>query len=489
MSDTRLLQPSAASILQSMRDIGYTLDTAVADIIDNSIAASADKIELIFLENPTPHFLVIDNGSGMYDEELYDALRFATKSPITARADEDLGRFGLGLKTASFSQARRLTVISSRDGKTSAARWDLDYVVEQDQWLLEILDPQDINLDKVYLDKIKAHGTIVMWENLDRVLSGDKDTFSPRQVAGLLGKLREHLELVFHKFLEGKASGKKISILLNNIELQPFDPFCSQNSFTQTQAQEKTIVNDSIVTIQAFILPHFSKMDRSDYEIFKKRSDFLNNQGAYVYRNHRLMVWGDWFRLIPKSEATKYARVQINFDKKIDDLWAIDIKKSKATPPLAVLERLKQVIGRISEASVRLSSRRINKALETNEVPWSRFSGEFISYRINRNFPIYQKFKASLTEEQRSNFNTLLEILESSLPVQSIYADMTSNPKQISLHENYNLEEMQEKFIAFADFMEARQMDKHNFKQAALACGLFEKYSNNLEEWLEAYYA
>ena len=128
--------------------------------------------------------MVIDNGSGIYDEELYDALRFATKSPIAARADEDLGRFGLGLKTASFSQARRLTVISSRDGKTSAARWDLDYVVEQDQWLLEILDPQDINLDKVYLDKIKAHGTIVMWENLDRILSGDKDTFPHAKLPG-----------------------------------------------------------------------------------------------------------------------------------------------------------------------------------------------------------------------------------------------------------------------------------------------------------------
>lgn len=152
MSDTRLLQPSAASILQSMRDIGYTLDTAVADIIDNSIAASSDKIELIFLENPTPRFLIIDNGTGMEAEELCDALRFATKSPITSRSEEDLGRFGLGLKTASFSQARRLTVISSKDGKIAAARWDLDYVVEQDQWLLEILDPQDINLDKVYLE-------------------------------------------------------------------------------------------------------------------------------------------------------------------------------------------------------------------------------------------------------------------------------------------------------------------------------------------------
>lgn len=122
-------------------------------------------------------------------------------------------------------------------------------------------------------------------------------------------------------------------------------------------------------------------------------------------------------------------------------------------------------------------------------MPWNRFSGEYINYRINRNFPVYQKFKNSLSEEQRKNFNTLLEILESSLPVQSIYADMTSNPKQISLHENYDLEGMQEKFIAFADFMEAKQMQKHSFKQAALACGLFEKYSNNLEEWLEAYYA
>lgn len=481
--------PSAASILQSMRDIGYTLDTAVADIIDNSIAAAATQIDLIFTVKPNPQFLIIDNGQGMTADELYEALRFAAKSPTEIRSEDDLGRFGLGLKTASFSQARKLSVISSKNGQVCAAQWDLDYVIENDQWLLKIIDPTELQLDTVYLEKLASHGTIVVWDNIDRIEFTNDEVDTHRYLAHLLTKLRDHLGLVFHKFLEGNTKTGKIKITLNNHEIQPFNPFCLSNKFTQMIGSEKVSINDSEVRIQAYALPHFTNMSPQEYETLKKRSDLLNCQGAYVYRNDRLMVWGDWFRIIPKSENTKYARVEINFDKAIDHLWTIDIKKSKATPPYAVLQRLKQIVGKISGTSVRMSTKRVSKSLETNESLWNRFSGDSISYRINPNFPLYQNLLNSMPVEQRKHLEVLIEIIESSLPVQSIYSDMAVNPKQMVMHNEYDKKKMQEKFMNFAEFMEAKNLNKAVLKEAAMSCGLFSQYLKNLDQWVEEYYA
>lgn len=488
MKDTRLLQPSAASILQSMRDIGYTLDTAVADIIDNSIAAAATQIDLIFTVEPAPRFLIVDNGQGMTTDELYQALRFAAKSPAEIRSEDDLGRFGLGLKTASFSQARRLTVISSKNEQVCAAQWDLDYVIENDQWLLKIIDPTEFQLDVTYLEKIACHGTIVVWDYIDRI-EFTTDVDSNRYFAHLLAKLRDHLGLVFHKFIEGNTKIGQIKISLNNHEIQPFNPFCLSNKFTQVIGTEKVSIHDSEVKIQAYVLPHFTNMASQEYEILKKRSDLLNYQGVYVYRNDRLMVWGDWFRIIPKSENTKYARIEINFDKAIDHLWTIDIKKSKATPPFAVLQRLKQIVGKISNISVRMSTRRVSKSLETNQSPWSRYSGNSINYRVNTEFPLYKTLLNTMSTEQHKHFQTFIEIIESSLPVQSIYSDMAVNPKQVVIYDEADKKKIQEKFINFAEFMQAKNMNKVLFKEAAVSCGLFNQYLKNLDQWVEEYYA
>lgn len=488
MKDTIMLQPSAASILQSMRDIGYTLDTAVADIIDNSIAAAATKIDLVFTVEPVPRFLIIDNGQGMAADELYQALRFAAKSSTEIRSEDDLGRFGLGLKTASFSQARKLTVISSKNEQVCAAQWDLDYVIENDQWLLKIIDPTELQLDVTYLEKIACHGTIVVWDHIDRIeFTTEADSY--RYLAHLLTKLRDHLSLVFHKFIEGNTKTGKIKISLNNHEIQPFNPFCLSNKFTQVIGTEKVSICDSEVKIQAYALPHFTNMVPQEYEILKKRSDLLNCQGAYVYRNDRLMVWGDWFRIIPKSENTKYARVEINFDKSIDHLWTIDIKKSKATPPLAVLQRLKQIVGKISNTSVRMSTKRVSKSLETNQSPWSRYSGDSINYRVNTEFPLYATLLKTMSTEQHKHFQAFIEIIESSLPVQSIYSDMAVNPKHVVMHNEADKMQIHEKFINFSELMQAKNMNKAIFKEAAVSCGLFNQYLKNLDQWVEEYYA
>ena len=489
MDNTKLLMPSAASILQSMRDIGYTLDTAVADIIDNSIAAAATQIDLIFTVKPVPQFLIIDNGQGMTADELYQALRFAAKSPTELRSDEDLGRFGLGLKTASFSQARKLTVISSKNGQICAAQWDLDYVIQNDQWLLKIIDATELQLDAAYLEKVASQGTIVVWDHIDRIEFTNDEVDIHRYLAHLLTKLRDHLGLVFHKFIEGNAKIGKIKITLNNHEIQAFNPFCLSNKFTQMIGSEKVSINDSEVQMQAYALPHFTNMTPQEYETLKKRSDLLNCQGAYVYRNDRLMVWGDWFRIIPKSENTKYARVEINFDKAIDHLWTIDIKKSKATPPFAVLQRLKQIVGKISSTSVRMSTKRVSKSLETNQSPWSRYSGESINYRINTEFPLYRTLFNTMSAEQCKHFQALIEVIQSSLPIQSIYADMAVNPKQISQNDEYDKKQIQDKFRDFAEYMEAKNLDKAILKEAAISCGLFSKYLKSLDQWVEEYYA
>lgn len=489
MSSTKILTPSAASILQSMRDIGYTLDTAVADIIDNSIAAAAINIDLIFTVSPSPRFMVIDDGVGMSTDELHQALRFATKSPSDHREEEDLGRFGLGLKTASFSQARKLTVLTCKGGQISAAQWDLDYVIQSDQWLLKVIDPNELNIDVIYLDKISDHGTIVIWDEIDRIESFRNPNEAQKNLGYLLTKLREHLGLVFHKFIEGKAKAAKIKICLNHHEIVAFDPFCLSNKFTQLIGVEKIFVDNSEVLLQAYTLPHFSKMTSAEYETFRKRSDLLNGQGAYVYRNDRLMVWGDWFRLIPKTESSKYARVEINFDKKIDHQWTIDIKKSKASPPYAVLNALKRIVGKITTASVRMSTKRVSRSLTTTESPWNRFSGEEISYRVNTNFPLYQNFCKTLSEAQRDHFHSLIEIIQSSLPVQSIYSDMAINPKQVITHDEINIQQSKEKFFDFAQFMKAKDMKKITFKEAAISCGLFDQYIENLDKWIEEYYA
>jgi len=137
------LPPSAPDLLESMRAIGYSFEAALADLIDNSIAAGARNVNIRFSANNAPYIAVIDDGAGMSPQDLTDAMRHGSRNPGIRRDALDLGRFGLGLKTASLSQCRTLTVVSLRDGVVSARRWDLDYIARRrDWWLLNIPEDQ-----------------------------------------------------------------------------------------------------------------------------------------------------------------------------------------------------------------------------------------------------------------------------------------------------------------------------------------------------------
>jgi hypothetical protein len=282
MAKFHQLPPSAASLTASLRDLGYSLETAVADLIDNSISADATDIGVFCdMSRNTPVLVIVDNGRGMLEDEVIAALRHGAIDPSKKRGPKDLGRFGLGLKTASFSQCRRLTVVSTVNGKNAGAEWNLDEVEKNDDWLIAILDSDEITAQP-YFETLGDTGTLVIWRDLDRLFEDETGRRRDEIVNEKLTVVERHLSLVFHRFLGGEVKGRrKLTIRVNGHPIAPFDPFCRKNEATQILPEETVWVNDEAISMQPYILPHHSRLSASEYDYYQDRSDFISNQGAY----------------------------------------------------------------------------------------------------------------------------------------------------------------------------------------------------------------
>lgn len=427
--------PSAACLSASMRDLGYSLETAISDLIDNSISAGADAIDIICdLSGPEPLLVILDNGRGMTESGLLAAMRHGSANPRQQRAPRDLGRFGLGLKTASFSQCRSLTVATVSEGVRCGAEWNLDRIDAADEWILSILD--DVDLDALpYFDRIGVHGTAVVWRQLDRLIEEEAKERRDEIVSEKLLVLGRHLSLVFHRFLAGDVKGHpRLSISVNGHAVEPFDPFCRKNPATQVLPEEVVRIGEAEVRLQPYVLPHHTRLTAHEYDFYQSRSDFISNQGAYIYRNGRLMAWGDWFRLVPKGEATKLARVQIDFPNSLDEVWTIDIKKSRARPPHTVRERLRQIIAKITDRSVRVHRGRGQKLFHESAAPlWERYADhEGIRFSINAQHPLILSLSLKLQSDDANSLRVLLDSIAASLPLEMIYSDYSTNPRELT---------------------------------------------------------
>ena len=438
MATRHKLPPSAASLSESMRDLGYTLATAIADIVDNSIAARATEIKIFCdLARDLPTLVIIDNGEGMSSDQLLLAMKHGSVSPKEERNPMDLGRFGLGLKTASFSQCRHLSVVSSQKSKRAGADWDLDLVGQEDDWILSVLDESDIE-ELPYVEHLPETGTAVIWQKLDRLF---EDQFGIRRdeiVNEKLDLVEKHIALVFHRFLSGEVKNRAgISIAINGHGVEPFDPFCRKNKATRVLPEDIVRVDGEEIRIQPYILPHHSRLTAAEYDYYQDRSNFLSNQGAYIYRNGRLMAWGDWFRLVPKGEATKLARICIDFPNALDEKWTIDIKKSKARPPHEVRQRIRQIIAKITEGSAQIHRGRGRKLFEESRAPiWERYADRgSVRYDLNGDHPLLAAFERSLTDDQKGRFKTYIKSVVSSLPVEMIYSDYSLHPRKVDQAE------------------------------------------------------
>lgn len=488
MATPHRLPPSASSLSESMRDLGYSLATAIADIIDNSITADATEINVFCdLTRESPTLTIIDNGHGMTPDELLVAMKHGAINPKQERPPLDLGRFGLGLKTASFSQCRYLTVASSKDGVLCGAEWDLDVISREDEWFLSILDEAEIK-DLPYIDQLPETGTIVIWRKLDRLFEDQYGRKRDEIVNEKLDLVEKHLALVFHRFISGEVKGrKKIAIRINGHPVDAFDPFCRKNKATRLLPEEIVRVDGHDVIIQPYVLPHHSKLSAAEYDYYEDRSSFISNQGAYIYRNGRLMAWGDWFRLVPKGEATKLARVQIDFPNALDESWTIDIKKSRARPPHAVRERLKQIVSKITYNSTRIHRGRGQKLFEEISAPiWERYADKGkIHFDLNMEHPILLMLEKDMTDKQFRDLKNYLQSVASSLPVEMIYSDYSSNPREVdqnSLEDGAVIERLQ---ALKETLFNGGSPDENIFREVTASTRMFDKHQDIIEKFIE----
>jgi len=447
------LTPDPASLIESMRDIGYSMETAVADLIDNSITAEASNIDIRFSWNDgDPWLAIIDNGFGMSSDELTSAMRLGSRNPLEERDKEDLGRYGLGLKTASFSQCRKLTVISKNGLAINGREWDLDLIAasKSGKWKLKVFDEAEINAIEL-VNKIKNHGTLVLWKNLDRLDNFDRLSVREKKLDSLIMATRKHLELTFHRFLSPSRGNKKLSISLNGDSLEAFNPFNSSHNATRELSEQKICFENETISVQPYVLPHYNKVSRDEYEKYAGESGYLQNQGFYVYRNRRLIIKSTWFRLIPREELTKLLRVQIDIPNTLDHLWKIDIKKANASPPEAIRKELKQIIYSIQDSGKQVYKQKGTRLSSNVTTPgWEKkVAGGNITYVINKKHPMISNLEEQLQIEQHRMLSDILAMLESSFPRELFYSDIATSPETVEkpafIEEQFSL--MLDRFI------------------------------------------
>lgn len=429
--------PRAGVLIEAMRDIGYSLEAAVADIIDNSITAGARNISIrAGWKDGAPWLAVVDDGTGMTRDRLIEAMRPGSRSPMESRASEDLGRFGLGLKTASFSQCRQLTVISRCEDRTHAMCWDLDRVRDADEWCLLELDAEEMDACPI-IQELGEKGTAVFWNGLDRLDIEGHSRPAQDLLNERLDAVRRHVALVFHRFLSPDPGRTKIIISMNRTPITAFDPFNSRSLATQHLDEEELEIDGQTVRIQPYILPHHSKVDASEYDHHAGEEGYLRNQGFYIYRNRRLIIHGTWFRMRRQEELTKLARVRVDIPNTLDHLWTIDVRKSRANPPEAVRQLLRRVLDRILDAAKRPYTHRGTVIASRSSMPvWQRRAQHgCISYEINREHPLIGQFRADLDSGQRRTLDAIIDMISSSFPSAMYYNDAAASASQLAAPE------------------------------------------------------
>jgi len=440
-----VVPPSASAMIESMRAYGYSLPVAVADLIDNSIPAGADNVWLTFHWGGRDSWIAIsDDGSGMSESALVAAMRLGSQSPLVERSPSDLGRFGLGMKTASFSQCRRMTVRSVHAGSASVRRWDLDYIasqadVEQDGWRL--LRRAAAGSDDRLQSYAPADGTVVLWEQLDRVTGNSSVSSEADQRAfhRQIGAVRAYLGMVFHRFLEGSRPRLRIFINGNEQEnrIQPWDPFLQGHPCTQATPAESIAVGAHRISVKGFVLPHKDRLGADLHRDASGPEGWNAQQGFYVYRNERLLVAGDWLGLgqgrpWTKEEHYKLARIQLDLPNTMDQEWQIDVKKSVAVPPAAVRGRLLSLAKEVRQLAREVFAHRgqygPRPARPDLVRPWlATTSGGRPKYRIDRSHPLVAEL-LRLAGQNAALAEAALQVIEETVPVQRIWLDAAEKP-------------------------------------------------------------
>lgn len=421
----------STNLMESMRDLGYTPEVAVADVIDNSVAAGARRIEIRADMSDDASFLwILDDGHGMTLEETIRALTLGHLSSRDERHATDLGRFGLGLKTASFSQARSLTVVSCKFGMTSGVVWDLDQSLESNEWAVEQLDEKAMSeVPGADLLTASGSGTLVLWRKLDRLHEVGANPLAAMAI--VCEDLRNHLGMVYHRFLQDPPASR-LQLVLNGRHIMPADPFLKSNPAVQESQPETVIIDGRSVVLTSYVLPHSSRLDKDEAQREDLSTGMFDAQGFYYYRNRRLISHGGWSGLSRRTDALKFSRIRVDLPNTLDHAWHLDIKKDRLTPPATlrpILDRYRRVGQTKSARVIQYRGRKHNN--DEIQYVWNCVEerGHF-RYEPNFEHPFIRGALDQLDVEGQSILKrTMLELAEM-IPYDDIHTKLSIDNKR-----------------------------------------------------------
>lgn len=450
----QICNPDPEATIESNRSLGYDLNIAISDLIDNSITAKSKSLWILHKWNGKDSFIVIyDDGAGMNDDELFSAMRMGSTSPNVKREPTDLGRFGLGLKVASWSQCRVLTVATKNDsGKISLRKWDIDYVSKKNAWLLlSDTDKQSNTIITNLLEKADT-GTVVLWQNLDRLITLEgNDDENEQYFYEKIENLKLYISMIFHRYMSGPQA---IKIYISHIDeygnekakLKPWDPFLEKNTNTQDLGTETIRYKNNAIHVTPFILPHHSKYATNIQ--FRQAGGLFGwnaHQGFFIYRQRRLLMHGGWLGFAKPEDHYKLARIRIDIPNSMDSDWKIGVKKVRVEPPDIFKKELKKYseISREKAAKVYRYRGAIDRRgnPQIKELIWKRYknrAGE-VSYKIERKHPVIE----ALIKEagNKSKVNTLLGLVEKTVPVETIIVSDRDDPNAHVKYANSSKED------------------------------------------------
>jgi hypothetical protein len=421
-------------MLEALRGLGYSTAAALADLIDNSVSAGATEVRVDFAwTGATSRITVLDNGRGMSDGEVESAMRLGGKSPLDARAPEDLGRFGMGLKTASFSQCRRLTVATVKAAELACLRWDLDALAANPDggWLLfEGPAPGSERFLGPLINR--PSGTLVLWEVLDRIVTTG---YTADDFSNLIDHVEAHLAMVFHRLLQGPRH--RLRILLNERAVAPWDPFMTGHPAKPWASPVERIKTDSgPIEIECHVLPHKDKLSEGEFKSGAGPEGWTAQQGFYVYRNERLLVAGGWLglgqgRVWNREEAHRLARIGLDIPNTADAAWKIDIRKAIARPPVSLRPWLTRLAVDTRERARKVFAYRGSPSPAPGGLPvdqaWRvEHTKAGARYRIDEKHPAVAAV-LDTSGEKLPLVRGMMRVIEETVPVQRIWLDTADN--------------------------------------------------------------
>lgn len=444
--------PNPEFLIKSIAEQGYSLETSIADLMDNSISAGAKHIDILIDTKVTPFRLfIVDDGEGMSSDELRKNMQFPSSSPEEYRDTKDLGRFGLGLKTASFAQTRCFTVISKKpkDSKYSGRTWDVNHLKKTAKWEVIVNSDEEINdylasysrLCNDFLNPFKNFfpNTIVIWHGLYKF---ETDVVHVDQTSTLQKELtettKEYLQLIFHRFME-KADPLKIRV--NNEQLKPFNPF--PVGARQISTRQKKLLENKL-KLEGYVLPNSSIAESKGFsEWTLNHKSLMDMEGIYIYRADRIIVYGGWVGLIKKSPRLQLARLKVEIGNGIDHLFHLNVAKSSIIIPFG--ERI-GFIKYVSELKTEAEKEFYNfsdKGPALKPIVRSVFKKvptmQGISIVIDEEFPVLNALMKTLSKEQIGQLKIILRIITTSVnKIKKVHVDDTysSLVEKNSVHEN-----------------------------------------------------